>query len=386
MVANGYYNIDPAVEIDVDRIGGVVPNVDVQLIHYGYRQGVHPAGSRPGTEDFVAVPVQRSQQTFRHLGTTGITGTEKQDFLFGFHCVKFSSIPAESQGQLNNVLCASTILNFGSMSSSDESKFGPLFTQPLEPGSGLTISDLNRYLPAIRKLDAMSGSLEEGVFLADGLAGLRELPDDAVDLIIADPPQSPWEGPELPGKSLTLSEYYQWNQNWLKECRRILKSTGSIYLFCSWRHSGMYQALLSEVLRIQTRITWRHNNDTASGTSRAWENALGDIWFASKTSHFYFRERTPREENYVQRLPTSNLWSDISEGLPTRPGSSADEKPNFILERLIQASTTKLNWVVDPFMRCGETGVTAKQLGRRFIGFEVDRDCLLMAMKRIDQG
>ncbi len=272
------------------------------------------------------------------------------------------------------------------MPSSDENNLGPLFTQPLEPGSSLTISDLNRYLPAIRKLDTISESLEEGIFLADGLSGLRALPDDTVDLIIADPPQSPWEGPELSGKQLTLNEYYQWNLNWLKECRRILKSTGSIYLLCPWRHSGMYQALLSEVLRIQTRITWRHNQDTAGGLSRAWENVLGDIWFATKTDHFFFRERKPQEENQAFRLPTSNLWSDISQELETRPGSGVGEKPIFVFERLIQASTTKLNWVVDPFMRCGETGVAAKQLGRRFIGFEVDRDCLLMAMKRIDKG
>ena len=272
------------------------------------------------------------------------------------------------------------------MSSSDDSKFGPLFMQLLEPSTGLTISDLNRYLSAIRKLDDIGSTLEEGVFLADGLAGLKVLPADSVDLVLADPPQSPWEGPDLQGKPLTLSEYYHWNQNWLKECQRILKSTGSIYLFSHWRHSGMYQALLSEVFQLQTRITWGHMNGATVSTKRTWENVLGDIWFATKTSHYYFRDRDPQEEKLMDKLPFSNLWSEIVDSGQSKPLDAKGEKPAVILGRVIQASTTKLNWVVDPFLRHGESGVVAKRLGRRFIGFEVNRSSLLLAMKRIDQS
>jgi DNA modification methylase len=40
--------------------------------------------------------------------------------------------------------------------------------------------------------------------------------------------------------------------------------------------------------------------------------------------------------------------------------------------------------VVDPFARTGEIGMIAKKMGRRFIGFEIDEDKLILAMKRID--
>ncbi|MFQ6614504.1 MAG: DNA methyltransferase [Fidelibacterota bacterium] len=49
-------------------------------------------------------------------------------------------------------------------------------------------------------------------------------------------------------------------------------------------------------------------------------------------------------------------------------------------------STTKLDWVVDPFMGPGQTGIAAKKTGRRFIGFDHDQDRCLLAMKRIDQA
>jgi len=60
--------------------------------------------------------------------------------------------------------------------------------------------------------------------------------------------------------------------------------------------------------------------------------------------------------------------------------------PEMLLSKILQASSFKLSWVVDPFMRRGSVGVAAKSMGRRFIGFETDQDSLLMAMKRIDQS
>ena len=48
-------------------------------------------------------------------------------------------------------------------------------------------------------------------------------------------------------------------------------------------------------------------------------------------------------------------------------------------------SSFKLSWLIDPFTRYGLAGVVAKNMGRRFIGFEVDQDRLLIAMKRIDK-
>lgn len=274
------------------------------------------------------------------------------------------------------------------MSSSDDSNLGPLFSQPLESNSGLTVADLNRYLSAIRNLEDLPTGIElvEGLYLGDGLSGLKLLPDATVDLIIADPPQSPWEGPDLKGRPLTLSEYYQWNQNWLKESGRVLKQTGAIYLFSHWRYSGMYQALLSEVFNVQTRISWRFSNTEADQTNHGWRNALGDIWFASKTGKFYFHNRQVEAENFRDKLPDSNFWGDIVDFQRETGGQLKGEKPAAVMKRVIQAGTAKLNWIVDPFMRSGTTGVAAKKMGRRFIGFEVNRDQLLLAMKRIDQG
>ena len=58
--------------------------------------------------------------------------------------------------------------------------------------SGLTINDLNKYLPAILTVEDMKMSREkmvEGLYLTKCIDGLKQIPDNSIDLIIADPPE-----------------------------------------------------------------------------------------------------------------------------------------------------------------------------------------------------
>ncbi len=76
----------------------------------------------------------------------------------------------------------------------------------------------------------------------------------------------------------------------------------------------------------------------------------------------------------------SNLWLDIP-GIAEENGKISQKLYN----RILDASSFKLNWVLDPFMGTGDVGLASKQSGRRFIGFETNKDHLLLAMKRIDK-
>ena len=77
----------------------------------------------------------------------------------------------------------------------------------------------------------------------------------------------------------------------------------------------------------------------------------------------------------------SNLWIDIP--LNKNDGGRF---PQELLFRILDASSFKLNWVLDPFMGFGDVGIVCKNNGRRFIGFETNKDYLLLAMKRIDNS
>ena len=134
------------------------------------------------------------------------------------------------------------------MAESQTKSFEPTHNNPLEPSPGLTINDLNRYLPAIQTLEDLSMSVDEmkeGLFLSEGLEGIKKIPNNSIDLIITEPPREPWPDIDSRGSQMTLKEYYEWNQNWLSEAHRTLKSTGGIYLISDWHHSSMYYGLLS---------------------------------------------------------------------------------------------------------------------------------------------
>ena len=270
----------------------------------------------------------------------------------------------------------------------------PLFVDPLEVTTGLSIDDLNKYLPAIQKvadLEMTADKMIDGVFLGLALSGLEQVPNNTIDLIIATPPESPKHNPQDRGGIMTLKEYFEWNESWLKESFRVLKPTGAVYLNCSWALSGMYHSILNKLFQIQTRITWRDSSLNEKINQETWLNQTSDIWFATKTNEFMFNQEVATsgfKDSKLNRLNENrktNLWSDIIDVQIGRTVKIEGDKPEQLIERILNASSFKLNWVLDPFTRSGGIGVISKKMGRRFIGFESDKDQLLMALKRIDK-
>ena len=114
-----------------------------------------------------------------------------------------------------------------------------------------------------------------------------------------------------------------------------------------------------------------------------WKNSLSDIWFATKSSEFMFEQKPVSKANNVEDIP-SNFWGDLLGFSLSSKDNQSDDIPNEVVSRILKASSFKLNWVLDPFARTGGIGIIAKKIGRRFIGFEINKDKLILAMKRID--
>ena len=259
------------------------------------------------------------------------------------------------------------------------------FSNPIDTLPGLNIDDLNKYLPAIRTVEDMkmtSDKMYEGLFLTKCLDGLKKIPDDSIDLIIAEPPKDNWDKNINLNESSTLKEYFQWNQLWINESHRILKNTGAIYVLSHWKYSGMYQNLLTSAFNVQSRIVWR--NQLSTKNNLTWLNETSDIWFATKSHDFLFKQMpvgTSTMEHLGNSVLESNLWLDIP-----RIVEEGGRYPQKLFSKMIESSSFKLNWVLDPFMGIGDVGVTCKRKGRRFIGFETDNDQMLLSMKRLDNS
>ena len=263
----------------------------------------------------------------------------------------------------------------------------PMFSNPLETYPGITIDDLNKYLPAIVTVDDIlmtKENMREGLFLGAFIDGIKNIPNQSIDLCIVDPSANTWNNIDENNQQMTLQEYYKWNTIWIKEIFRVLKNTGGIYLLTDWHHSGMYHSLLSESFNIQTRITWKNRKQKNNNVNPTWIEKSADIWFATKSNDFLFNQKAVNvksdKKDFLEKQNDSNIWIDIP-----KPIDENSRKPIEVFTKIIQASSFKLNWILDPFMATGDIGVASKLSGRRYIGFESDKDRLLLAMKRIDR-
>jgi len=84
----------------------------------------------------------------------------------------------------------------------------------------------------------------------------------------------------------------------------------------------------------------------------------------------------------------SNLWTDLT--VPfwsmSENTSHPTQKPEKLLARLILASSNPGDIVLDPFLGSGTTSVTAKKLGRRYVGIEIDPHYCCLTEKRLAQA
>ena len=194
-----------------------------------------------------------------------------------------------------------------------------LFSRQIQKSNDLTIDDLNRYLPALRKIDDFTFEnhrTNEGVFYGLSSNGLKKISENSIDLIITEPPNFPIMEANKAGNNLTISEYLNWNQNWINDSYRILKDTGSIYIICDWKLSGMYQSILNQKFNIQTRISWKSETKEKSNNS-PWIDKLYDIWFASKSNNYLF--------NDIDGVKKTNFWDDIIQ-FKTRPKEKSSQR------------------------------------------------------------
>jgi site-specific DNA-methyltransferase (adenine-specific) len=225
------------------------------------------------------------------------------------------------------------------------------------------------------------------VYCGDAVQGLRAAPP--ADLIFADPP---------------YDRTADWHAGWIEAAAGNLRPGGSIYVCCDWRLSGPIQALLERHFDVRNRITWKR--DKGRGARRNWKQNMEDVWFATKGDDYTFnlvkwkkpvvapyrvggKPKDWVEENGERYRMThpSNIWTDLCVPFWSMPENTPHpyQKPEKLVDRIVQASSNPGDLVIDPFLGSGTTAVVARRLGRRYLGFEIDRDHVRLALKRLEE-
>jgi len=237
---------------------------------------------------------------------------------------------------------------------------------------------------------------------------MEKMPESFVDLLIVDPPYNlnkDFNG--NPFKQSTSTEYEKYTEKWINSIKPLLKSNASIYVCCDWNSSMVIGPVLKRHFQLQNRITWQR--EKGRGAKFNWKNSMEDIWFATKSKSYTFNvedvkirrrviapykiEGNPKdweetEEGNFRNTYPSNFWDDISIPYWSMKENTAHptQKSEKLLAKLILASSNPGDIVFDPFLGSGSTSVTAKKLGRNYVGIEQDPQYCIWAEKRLEMA
>ena len=244
--------------------------------------------------------------------------------------------------------------------------------------------------------------------LGNTLEVMKFIPNNSIDLIIADPPYNldkDFGGNKF--KKMSYDEYEKYTEEWLLSVLPLMKENASLYICCDWQSSGPIEKVLRKHLIVRNRITWQREKGRGAQTN--WKNGMEDIWFATKSNKYTFNvddvkirrkviapyksDGKPKDweetaEGKFRDTYPSNFWDDISIPYWSMPENTAHptQKPEKLLAKLILASSNKGDIIFDPFLGSGSTSVTAKKLNRHYIGIEQNPQYCAWCEKRLEMA
>jgi modification methylase len=231
----------------------------------------------------------------------------------------------------------------------------------------------------------------------DCLDVLSFIPANSIDLIFADPPynlQLRTTDLRRPNETLvdgvddhwdrfgSFAEYDRFTERWLKECRRVLAPTGSIWVIGTYHNIYRIGHLLQDVgYWILNDISWAKSNPMPHFRGVRFTNAHETLIWAKKSEgarRITFNYRALKELNGGKQM-RSDWYLPICGGAERLRDANgrklhSTQKPEALLERVLLATSREGDLVLDPFAGTGTTGAVAQRLGRRWIMVEREAD------------
>ena len=223
------------------------------------------------------------------------------------------------------------------------------------------------------------------IYLGDSLVLMKDIPEGSIDLIVTDPPfaidfkakRSNYNRSQdrvLEGyNEIPKERYYEFTLRWMREAHRILKDTGSMYVFSGWTNLKDILNAIDEVGFITiNHIIWKYQFGVF--TRRKFVTSHYHILFVVKDEKRY-------KFNKIEHYP-EDVWiikREYWKGKVKTP----TKLPLEIVKKIILYSSDEGDVVFDPFLGSGTVAVAAKLLNRRFLGFEIVPEYYEFARERI---
>ncbi len=244
------------------------------------------------------------------------------------------------------------------------------------------------------------------LYHGDSFDVLKTFPDNYFDMIFADPPYFLSGGSFTcqNGKAVSVKkgdwdmgnsheENFNFHYGWIKECKRILKPGGTIWI--SGTYHSIYQcgfALQKNGYHILNEIAWFKPNAAPNLSCRFFTASHETLIWArkEKKSKHKFNYELMKDGHWPEdniKKPKTQMRSVWSINTPKKEekeyGKHPTQKPLDLLKRIVLASTEKGDKILDPFTGSSTTGVAAKKHGRKFVGIDSMKEYLDLSIKRL---
>ena len=246
--------------------------------------------------------------------------------------------------------------------------------------------------------------MQDAITNLDCIAGMADIPDDSVDLVVTDPPfainhraakanYNRTGSRVLEGYAeITPEEYPAFTKSWLAQAYRVLKPSGSIYVFSGWNHLGTILNVLDEVGFHRTnQIIWKYQFGVA--TKNRFVSSHYTCPYACKDParrRFYPSSRYAQQDRdgqgrSLRYRDMEDVWvikKEYWHGTTKTP----TKLPAAIIAKMLAYSSLPGDVVLDPFLGSGQVAVVSKMMNRRYLGFEVVPEYYRFARSRLDDN
>lgn len=241
---------------------------------------------------------------------------------------------------------------------------------------------------------AETNKIESYIINAECTATMHTFADNSIDCIITDPPYN--LGLFMHNRNTNLKkmrenqfayagwdnlEFDEWQQNmhlWLQECNRVLKKKGTLIIFMAIIKVGDVIKLAEEAgFYYKTTGIWHKTNPMPRNMNIQYVNST-ECWI------YFVNEGTSGTFHNNGKVCHDFMESSVCPGSEKKFGKHPTQKPLSIMKQLIETLTNPDDIVLDSFMGSGSTCVAAKQLGRRYIGIELNEEYYNIAKARLN--
>ena len=193
-------------------------------------------------------------------------------------------------------------------------------------------------------------------------------------------------------KSKGFEEDVKFIDSWLKVCKRVLKGNGSIWVSGTLHNIYKVGYLLEKNdFHIINDIIMFKPNAPPNLSCKYFTHSHEIVLWArksKKSQHIFNYEKMkiwndPKDKLKNKDKQMRSVWS-----IPLIPkaekiyGKHPTQKPLELLNRIISSSSNEGDWVLDPFVGSGTTGIVSSILNRKFIGIDSNSEYLDVAIKR----